>query len=158
RTSIVVAALVAGIACGLDGLPRIVISRGTTYITSPLTPDGLPDYGSFLNSRGDTKGSLDENAVPALLDALGIAVDDATRRRLGDSTPAEDWRFVGPEAWGREFYDEHSSVVKPWSAPDAPRHAEWLAANEVALYSIVRATSRRGYWWPWHEPGLGVDG
>lgn len=48
----------------------IVISRQTTYITSPLRADGLPDYSKYYRDRFATRISPAENAAALLWQAI----------------------------------------------------------------------------------------
>lgn len=161
-----------------DTLPPILISRETTYITSPLTRDGLPDYGTFLNQRGDAGIALADNAAPAVLEVAGIEIDASTRRRLGlPETPSIGPRlvrspFAGDRSWAEDrarrgitepgadevflrFVAEMPRAsAGPWQPGDAPLVAQWLADNDKAIDAVAGAVARKGYWWPRWEPGL----
>lgn len=164
-----------------DDPPPILVARETTYITSPLTADGLPDYGTWLGARGDAGIALADNAAPPLLETLGIEIDAATRRRLGLPTaPSPGPRFVpSPLAGDRSWAHDRArrGIVEPssdeifsrflaevprvesgaWEPEDAPLVAEWLADDEEALDAAAEAAARKGYWWPRWQPGIGAD-
>lgn len=161
-----------------DTLPPILISRETTYVTSPLTRDGLPDYGTFLNRRGDAGIALADNAAPAVLAFVGIEIDSGTRKRLGlpetasigprllhpplggDRSWAEDRARRGisepgvDEVFRRFVAEMPRASAGPWDPGDAPLVAEWLADNDQAIDAVADAVARKGYWWPRWEPGL----
>ena len=50
--------------------PRIVVSRQTTYITAPLKPNGLPDYGKYLLDKSREGVTPENNAAVLLWQAL----------------------------------------------------------------------------------------
>jgi len=182
RRTLAAAAVVVGLAdaggTAAHALAPIVVSRETTYITSPLTPDGLPDYGTFLDQRGDAGIALADNAAPPLLEIVGIEIDTATRGRLGlPETPSIGPRLLrspsgGDRSWAEDrarrgitepavddvFLSFVSQMPRasagPWEPEEAPLVAEWLADNDEALDAVLAAASRRGYWWPRWPPGL----
>jgi hypothetical protein len=173
-----VVVLVAGLSAAGDALPPVLVSRETTYITSPLTSDGLPDYGTFLDQRGDAGVALADNAAPVVLEIVGIEIDAATRRRLalpetaaigprlrrspvgGDRSWSEDRARRGitaPDAdeISRRFFAEMPRArAGPWKPEEAPLVAEWLADNDEAIDAVAEAVSRNGYWWPRWPAGL----
>ena len=50
--------------------PRIIVSRETTYITAPLKPNGLPDYGRYLLEKSREGVTPENNAAVLLWQAL----------------------------------------------------------------------------------------
>src|SRR5438552_3526184 len=50
---------------------KITISKGTTRITEPLTPDGYPDYLEWLNRKYSKGVTPDNNAVVLLWRIVG---------------------------------------------------------------------------------------
>jgi hypothetical protein len=161
-----------------ETLPPILISRETTYVTSPLTRDGLPDYGTVLNRRGDAGIALADNAAPAVLEVVGIEIDSGTRKRLGlpETTSIGPRLLRSPVAGDRSWAEDRArrgisepgvdevflrfvaemprAWAGPWEPEDAPLVAEWLADNDEAIDAVAEAVSRTGYWWPRWEPGL----
>jgi len=174
----VVACLADEGAIPADTLPPILISRETTYVTSPLTRDGLPDYGTVLNRRGDAGIALADNAAPAVLEVVGIEIDSGTRKRLGlgETTSIGPRLLRSPVAGDRSWAEDRArrgisepgvdevflrfaaemprAWAGPWEPEDAPLVAEWLADNDEAIDAVAEAVSRTGYWWPRWEPGL----
>jgi len=55
--------------------PPLVISKQTTYITSPLRPDGTPDYEAYLLSKQNRKLPREENAAVVMLQVFGPALN-----------------------------------------------------------------------------------
>lgn len=51
--------------------PPIVVSQETTFITEPLTDEGLPDYFEYVRSRMREGVTPENNAVIPLVQALG---------------------------------------------------------------------------------------
>ncbi len=51
--------------------PPLVISKQTTYITSPLRPDGTPDYEAYLLSKQNRKLPREENAAVVMWQVMG---------------------------------------------------------------------------------------
>ena len=75
--------------------PAIVVSPATTYITEPLTPDGLPDYEQFVLNRLREGVTPQNNAAVLLWQALGPGEVDGKHRslvakELGTTIPAAD--------------------------------------------------------------------
>src|SRR3712207_869637 len=50
--------------------PKIIISKQTTYITSPLRPSGLPDYEEFLRQKLRDGVTPENNAAVLLIQAM----------------------------------------------------------------------------------------
>ncbi|MBX9628820.1 MAG: hypothetical protein K2X82_33810 [Gemmataceae bacterium] len=129
-------------------------------------PPKEPDYEALLNDKmaaGVTPGT---NANVLLWTAFGprpegTDVPDEFFARLGlPRPPADGDYFVGGTAFTRDrlkldpadttaFYDQQGRAAKrPWAAKDAPRVAEWLAANDKPLAVVVEAAGRPGYYNP----------
>lgn len=129
---------------GMPGKP-IVVSHDTTYITSPLLPNGLPDYEGYLlekyragvtpeNNAGVLlfqafwPGELEPNDYRAVCDELGL-----------DAVPA------GAGALHKFPSDELLADVKAWlassSSPANPVEPEDAASEEaVAEENMVDDT------------------
>jgi hypothetical protein len=151
-----VALLTAGPAEAAASLPPVLLSRETTYITSPLTSEGLPDYGTFLDSRGDAGIPLEENAAPALFAVLGDP-DHRTRKRLGLQPATTSLPRLAPPPIpdSQAYAAEHErALAGPWRPEEAPLVEAWLTDNAAALDAVAAATRRPGFWWPWRGPGV----
>jgi hypothetical protein len=51
--------------------PKLLVSKATTAITSPLLPNGLPDYARATTERFGNGVTADNNQFVALLNVLG---------------------------------------------------------------------------------------
>ncbi len=54
--------------------PPIIVGRDTTYITEPLTADGLPDYEAYLRDLGRKDVTPDNNAAVLVWQASGRTI------------------------------------------------------------------------------------
>jgi RNA polymerase sigma factor (sigma-70 family) len=151
--------------------PKVTRSKETTYITSPLDPDGEVDYETALNERLGKGVTPRTNANVLLWQALGphpngMPMPPAFFRWMGMPTPPEagDY-FVGLEEYVRDrlglpagaaamgFWAEHDEAMRqPWTAKDHPRLAAWLKANEKPLALVAEAVERPDYFWPLVAP------
>jgi len=85
--------------------PPIVVSQETTFITEPLTDEGLPDYFEYVRSRMREGVTPENNAVIPLVQALGPNVVSPDIRaawfaELGIEPLPEDGSYFVP------LYDE----------------------------------------------------
>ncbi len=137
--------------------PELVISRETTYITEPLTPEGLPDYAAYLNRRLSRGVTPENNAAVLLLEAAGRKID-------GSPIDPEIFRLLGmelppPEAHWREISYSILDLVeenlrhpmvdlwrelssRPWRREEAPEIARLLDGNARQLELVRRASLR----------------
>ncbi len=60
--------------------PRIIVSPQTTYITAPLKPNGLPDYGRYLLDKSGEGVTPENNAAVLLLQSVGPCRLDAAQQ------------------------------------------------------------------------------
>jgi len=157
--------------------PRIIISKQTTYITTPLLPNGLPDYEAYMREKLREGVTSENNAAVLLLKATGpgnLAPDDyeAIAAEIGlDELPASeailqplygeanqkrvlDWL---PKPTANTSTDNIEIIVgetigaaqdAAWTSKDLPPLAEWIAANQGPLDVIVEATRRPRYYLP----------
>jgi hypothetical protein len=70
--------------------PPLVVSKQTTYITSPLRPDGTPDYEAYLLSKQNRKLPRQENAAVVMWQLQGPGSSY-------DRVDAEEWRLLEQE-------------------------------------------------------------
>ncbi len=148
--------------------PELVISRETTYITEPLTPEGLPDYAAYLNSRLSRGVTPENNAAVLLLQALGPRPDGErippeVFSRLGLSWPGEgapsyvsirrqlQLRFRQDE-FALERAEELSEELsqRPWRAGESPQAAlvARLLEQQRRLDLVVQASRRPRFFVP----------
>ncbi len=148
--------------------PPLIISKETTYITEPLTPEGLPDYAAWLNRHLSQGVTPENNAVVLLLKALGprpdgFALPAWVYRRLGMRPLEEQGEyFVSvPQALQERFQrqpqklEAWSEVAKqlrqrPWRRQEAPLLVQILEdeANRRPLELVRRASLRPRFFMP----------
>ena len=148
--------------------PTLTVSKATTRITEPLTADGWPDYIGALNQQLGAGVTPENNAVVMFYRALGPTPDGteqpdrffdllgiARPPRTGDYFVDYD-SFLTDEAGlapgGEEFqqaFDQFlPATMRPWTAEQYPRVAEWLRSNEKPLALVVEGTRRPLYFSP----------
>jgi hypothetical protein len=180
---IIAAFLIVGIlayglfrAVGLSG--RILISPQTTFITSPLAEDGLPDYVQAALDRLHLDISADDNAaaflwqvvddtrvdsgdIEALFQELGIE-RAATRKLVFVDSPQSldallDWLASSEPTASRDDAVKivTSASSHPWSDAEFPPLARWLAENSELLNRVVEGASRPEFYSP--PPNLLTD-
>lgn len=163
--------LLAGAVCLADDPPKKIVPKfpfklgpDTTVIAGPLTADGYLDFETALNDRLRGKITPDTNAVVGLLDCFGPQSERAKwltdfHKALGVKPPPEKGDYLVSST--RHFKDEYTGEnrqaqydletklrVRPWTAADAPKVAEWLKVNEKPLASATAASKRTEYFHP----------
>jgi len=152
------------------GPVEIIISRETTYILSPLNPDGTPNYVKYLDDKYAEGVTADNNAAPLLLRALGpdvlpaeIRVESLRRLNLPADMFDHDKHFIewddhvssreadaddaaSSESDKRGGYYYGPSLYGPserlLDAHVHPDRASWLASNAGPLDLLRQATAR----------------
>jgi hypothetical protein len=135
---------------------HVTIAPDTTYITTPLHPNGMPDYTSWLNERM-ARGVTPENnaAVPILLAA-------GTDGTLSDSRRDEVLTGVGLPArtlprkyqyfslWARRQFESASATAAVTTPPAArpPSDAD-LQKQEEQLCIRPWKTAEHPLWTQW---------
>ncbi len=114
--------------------PALVVSRETTYITEPLTPEGLPDYVAYLNQRTSQGVTPENNAAVLLLRALGPRPD-------GERINPEVFRLLGVP-WPEEGAESYVSV---W------RQLELLSRNEPLAAEQTEKLRKELLFRPWRS-------
>ncbi|MCU0242602.1 MAG: hypothetical protein MUF51_09300 [Vicinamibacteria bacterium] len=130
----------------------LVIARETTYITEPLTPEGLPDYAAWLNRKYGAGVTRENNAAAHLIAFLPGSQMPETLTALGldAKAPPSVPSWIG------------SPIRRPDSTPDLRRILEArmasAASRPVGLERIPEDLSRAffGEWQraqsrPWTE-------
>lgn len=144
--------------------PKFTLGKDTTAIAEPLTADGYLDYEAALNDRLRGKIKPDTNAVVGLLAATGPKPGGGELpadffKSLGIDTPAADGDYLVShvkhfaddlrEADPQAFYAVEAELkVKPWTADDAPKHADWLKVNGKPLAAVAKAARQPDYYHP----------
>jgi hypothetical protein len=128
--------------------PKIIISKATTHITSPLTKYGLFDYAVALNelfgAKPDGTDRLDEFfrllGIPKPADNhyinLGVYLDDTLKVDLSSKRS------------GRVLNDQGLATDGPWKSSDFPEIADWLEMNKKPLTRLQEATRCPRYFFP----------
>ncbi len=102
--------------------PAIVVSRETTYITAPLTADGLPDYGQYLLDKSREGVTPENNAAVLLWQALWP----------GDLEP-EHYALMADELGLDEIPSGDESLQSDDSQQNQDRILAWLGPAEVKV-------------------------
>lgn len=125
--------------------PRFTVSAETTRVTSPLLPDGTPDYAAALDAHFGAGVTGGNNAAPLLepeaaqvVGWLGQAPALArlVRPRVPEA-PASD------EELALRFHGEWlRGSAGPWTAAELPLLAAWLEGNREPLARVAAAAER----------------
>lgn len=152
-------------------LPKVVVSKETTYFTGPLRPDGGIDYVAAINQRYSKGVTPKNNAAVALWQAAGPnELDKKIRNRyfklLGIPELPEKGEYFtfsedGPEylaakklpdegaEFSRKAWEEFNTIIKrPWSAKEYPLWAAVLKRNEKPLDILVAGLQRPRFYLP----------
>lgn len=149
---LVTAMIVAG-CTDTPSEPRpLTISKATTYITSPLKPDGEPDYAAWLNQHFGKGVTRENNLVVGLLEVMEASPErDKLAAAMGVKVGGS-----GPRLHPAEIDDAMGAAEKrPWTDADHPKLAAWLKQNNAAIDRLVEV-SHRDRWFvpvPPHQPG-----
>lgn len=157
-----------------DSKPQITISKETTYITSPLRPDGRVDYVEALSQMQRDGVTPENNSVVMFRRALGHRdlkpeIAEEYFRQLGMEVLPKDGNYLIrlddfvktldpselPES-GDKPYDVQRAVdagfrvaqSRPWRREEFPIIARWIDANEVPLKFILEGSARSKFFDP----------
>jgi hypothetical protein len=146
--------------------PKIIISKATTHITSPLTKDGLVDYAGALNEFYGKGVTPQNNAVVLFYELFGAKPDGTDRldeffRLLGIPKPADNHYInlgvylddtlkvdLSSKRSGRVLNDQGLATDGPWKSSDFPEIADWLEMNKKPLTRLQEATRCPRYFFP----------
>lgn len=151
-------------------LPKITISKETTWATEPLREDGTVDYLEAINRLFSKGVTPENNACVLLYQAMGPSPEgnrqpDLFFRRMGvEPLPDEGAYLIGLHKWLRDQPDapkdinivndmQSKSWERPWTKVEFPLIAAWLKDNEVPLRTVTLATERTKYF----SPLVGTD-
>jgi hypothetical protein len=148
-------------------VPKLPLSKETTFVTGPLDKDGYVDFETALNERLSKGITPEQNANVLLWKALGPKPEGGSGmppeyfKALGIEEPASQGDyFIGmraflgdhrklPQAdWDVIFDQQTRAAQRPWTTQDYPHMAAWLKANEKPLAVVVEATRRPQYFNP----------
>jgi hypothetical protein len=151
----------------------ISISKQTTYITTPLRADGLPDYEQYLRQKLSEGVTTENNAAVLLVQALwpselqpehyeavltelGLdqipSADDALQPAYGDGNRKRVLEWMPKPTEGDAEPDPDAIIEQAskhaWTRAQIPPLAPWVDANERPLDLIVEASRRPRYYFP----------
>lgn len=152
-------------------VPKITISKETTWATEPVGPNGFVDYVAVVNQVGGRGVTPENNVVVVLSRALGPAPEngrglpDLYYELLGmEPLPKEGpyftylwqwWDRKGkklPPGGEKEFWSwEEQANARPWKSSEFPDLAEWLADMEAPLRVAIEASERTEFFSPLHH-------
>jgi hypothetical protein len=158
--SVAIAVLAAGLGSSSYATEPagLSIAKETTFITSPLTPLGLPDYEAALNAIRFDKIPLEKNAAVEIARAGLAGRGGRTRQKLlldVDAAPTA-WKAL-PDVPGLGTMPYWFTLRNPWSPEDRPEIAKWLDANRPILDRIVSALEGKSLSLPVDLPGNESD-
>ncbi|MDB5385904.1 MAG: hypothetical protein JWM11_1550 [Planctomycetaceae bacterium] len=148
-------------------IPKITISKETTWAIEPVGPSGFVDYLGAINRQCSQGVTPANNAVVLLYQALGPMPD-------GREQPAEFFRLLGiePPPANGVYYEEFgnwfkrtgkplpaggiaavlemgtTTGIRPWTVQEFPEVAEWLQSIEKPLGLVADAVERTEYYSP----------
>ena len=148
--------------------PKIIISKATTHITSPLTKDGQVDYAGALNEFYGKGVTPQNNAVVLFYKLFGAKPDGIDRpdeffRLLGMPKPKPSGNHyinlgvylddtlkvdLSSKRYGRVLDDQGLAMDGPWKSSDFPEIAGWLEMNKKPLTRLQEATRCPRYFLP----------
>jgi hypothetical protein len=95
--------------------PKVIVSPQTTYVTTPLKKNGLPDYEQFYRDLLSAGVTPENNAAPLLYQALGP----------GDLKP-DDAIAIANELGLAEIPTKDGALTAVYSSANRHRIAVWL--------------------------------
>jgi hypothetical protein len=150
--------------------PRLIVSPQTTHITTPLRPDGVPDFEQYVLDQARAGVTPENNAAALLWPALWPGELDPPQyapiaKELGlDSVPSaadavvpvhkriETWMASqppisdDPDLNNAEVAKRESAIddqlSRPWTTDQMPWLAEWVKENQKPLDMMVAASRR----------------
>ncbi len=161
-------------AVAQESTPKITISKETTWIVSPLRPDGRIDYVEALNQQLREGVTTENNSVVMFRRALGhrgmkAPTTDEYFRQLGIEVLPKDGQYLldlddfldslkpsTSPAGGVDRDEQRRSLYKqcnearsrPWTRDEFPLVARWIDANDAPLKLVIEGTKRTKYFAP----------
>lgn len=149
-------------------VPKITVSKETTWFTEPLRENGFVDYLAALNQHFGRGVTVDNNAVVSLYRAMGPRPEGGQRQPdeffqwlhmepLPDEGPyfqslGKWWQSKQkkvPAAGMNAVFDmQMASYSRPWKEEEFPELAEWLRDNDTPLNHVVEGVGRPEYFSP----------
>lgn len=142
--------------------PPLRVSPETTVITSPLLPDGRPDYVTYLNQKY-SEGVTPENNAAVILAQIAAAsqivppvrIDFSPQAESADNGSRHGW--IEWETFARENGIPQSRIEEVYRSlrqpekidlPSSPDVASFLAANQPVFELLLRASQREKFFLP----------
>ena len=152
----------------------IPVRRDTTYLLGPINKDGGVDYLAALNAMESKGVTLNNNALPLLIEAAGpkcfhtkYGDGKLVMRKLGMKAFAKNaeslitfthWNKKYPvplpktqekhPKWSLESRLENRLTQHAWTAAKYPAAARWIKTNQRALHLFSQAMNRPRYYIP----------
>ena len=144
-------------------VPKITVSKETTWATEPLRDDGTVNYLEAVNRLFSKDVTPENNACVLLYQAMGPSPEgkrqpDLFFRRMGIEPLPDEGKYFRPfRQWIRERPNaqadgkpeddvvldrETKSAERPWTKAEFPLIAAWLQDNEIPLRTVALATER----------------
>ena len=160
-------------------VPKITVSKETTWATEPLRDDGTVNYLEAVNRLFSKDVTPENNACVLLYQAMGPSPEgqrqpDLFFRRMGIEPLPDEGKYFRPlRQWIRERPNaqadgkpeddvvldrETKSAERPWTKAEFPLIAAWLLDNEIPLRTVALATERTRYFSPLTGRGANPDG
>jgi len=159
------------------------ISPQTTAITSPLRPDGTPDYAAALNQKYGAHITPQNNGFLLILQAFGTDLIDAKYRAelltlCGSpecQPPSPAWETYGgyltrldPEGSKKipyeQFTEDDAASKSPWTRNEHAKVAGYLDAHAAQFDLIAKAVRMPQFWEPipttapsWYLPASTIN-
>ncbi len=146
--------------------PQIIVSQQTTYITTPLQPNGLPDYEAYLLERSRAGVTPENNAAAILWPALwpgelrpsnyaaittelglhAIPSKSAALvpiyKQIAASLPKSSANLDGAD----KLLDQ--VISRPWTSAQYPSLGKWAADNKQPLDALIAGSHRSRCYFP----------
>ncbi len=124
-------------------VPKITISKETTWATEPLDERGFVDYFAVINRQFGAGVTPENNAVVPLYRALGPRPDGTRQpedffRLLGMPVPPEDGKYYSSP---RDGWPD-GALNGPWKEADYPWLVAWFRSQAEPLEAVVEASER----------------
>lgn len=134
--------------------PRIEVSPQTTYVTSPLRADGLPDFEAYIRDRARSGVTPQNNAAAVIWPMvwpgeLSPNQCQPVARELGiDAFPPASaallpiWKALRNGSNNEQAAHEALDVVttRPWTSAQYPALANWAKQYQQQLDTIVEGS------------------
>lgn len=133
---------------------RIEVSPQTTYVTSPLRADGLPDFEAYIRDRARSGVTAQNNAAAVIWPMVwpgelspNQCQPVATELGIDAFPPASAvllpvWKAVRNSTNSEKAADDTFDIVtnRPWSSAQYPALAKWAKQYQQQLDTIVEGS------------------